>query len=723
MTSQEEYLIETASRFCRGYYGWAKIRAFLEKATPEQLEYVAENLQNSKVITKLLNLVKIYITKAFEKEIRPFRTSKKKFVRERFRSKSKNNILSDYPLPELTPVENFLTAADKKNIKAGSLAKDILGRLKNLEAQVMIVNFFIENNDALAGEISREAGYAPVEIENQVLYFVLSRQWDKLEAIDPNYTRLVTVFKGVPKHIESRMYAAFREGGRSDIANQLLFLDQYNSDKDTTVFGFREKIEQLKNLQQWDELWRLVFETSPDWSKIILSELVQTNWIPANQEHKVLYQRLCELAGKATPSISVNHLIEYLDCKILEPYNLTSNGNFILNTEQVNILDIYSAKDNSLLASFQAIEIIEEDIIYSLIEANNLRYDEANDYFELEIDRVDFSERENVIGISGKWKFFKESKHFFIIFRRTGTTEFTKSYIRLSHWCNNIIISPNGNYALLHTSGYAVANLEIYDLAAKKLINVLNYVGLKFGIDESTVILKTKKFIKFFTFPDLLPIKQFPIWDYTDDFKLSLDGKVLVAATPTPQAWDLENDVYLSDFQIRVSNERAYPYGTQIHTEYGNYVNPLIMSHNSEFLVIRTIKPSRRSEELFNLLVLITKSGQVLPIYKSSKHIRVFYFTNNSKSIIFQENNTTLKTYSILAHYLYNLPVKKSEYQDFLKLQKMIGNPKLTTKKRNWLKFIEACHALKWHYEIQVDNAPTLTPDEFDIEVETENQN
>lgn len=783
MTPQEEYWIETASRFCGGYYSLLGTQNFLVKATPEQLTYITENLSQPQAIKKLLILAQRYISIIFtngnERRRRrikkiPYSIKYRNFSRGvwdkrkplpgRRKLERTKIIFNSYPIRNLWPVEECISKADQKTVQAGSRAKEILSQLKKPEAHMVLVERFISDNDVLAGVISQEIQYIPTELTKQALYFALSHQWAKLEAVDSDYNLLLDIFINSTQAAKKQLETACRIGGRTDIISRLLLLEQRknNSSNNKPVFGFREKIEQLKILQQWDELWRLVFETSPDWSRVILTELAKTDWMPNKSGEKDLYIQLCKLENDSVTSNFINHIIEPVGQKKIESNEfsergrhpeISPNGKYLIDFGEYDRFNIFSIEDYSLITSLVDVHLIlSEEEIKSIAAKNGIASigaDQASQYFRLGYYQNSFSQNGQVAGIIGSWFFFDATGSFLATFNFKDEKNFTKTYINIKQdYCNSLVLSPNGRYAILYTQPdwkpeqyFEIGIIEIYDLVQKTLINIIDSPPLAFGADDATVILnKEDKGIKFLSFPELVLLKEFPTWQSVRYFYFYPVNNFMLVAYPNPQAWNLENNAYLSDFQINPVNNKIYPYNTEISFSV-NGENTAKLSDNGEFLVVHTTYRNYRNRNHKNkslyfskkgftdkritrsVLLVITKSGQALPIYKSFKDIQIFFFTNSSKSICFQENYTTLKTYSILAYYLYNLPVQKCEYQDFLKLQKMIENPKLTAKKRNWLKFIEACHALKWRYEIQVENAPTLAPDKFDIELETENQN
>jgi WD40 repeat protein len=230
-----------------------------------------------------------------------------------------------------------------KDEQVRAIALNVLQQLAaqgNAEAQEALCHLVIEHDHPTAREIAIAAGYAPRETGQRALFYFLSEQWEKYEALDFDHSLLRAVYETADEQTRRRIMEKARRAGRVEwvmVATGGRMLRRLG---EMTDAEWEAALAVLEGGKRWEEMWRLAQEAPPRWSARVLRGLGKRmrEWGNENKGgEREGYEELVGLAERLE--------VEELDSSWVERSQTMLEG----HTDQVMCLSF--SPDGRLLAS------------------------------------------------------------------------------------------------------------------------------------------------------------------------------------------------------------------------------------------------------------------------------------------------------------------------------------------------------------------------------------
>ena len=212
--------------------------------------------------------------------------------------KTSRNQIGQACTPELLPVLLGACQSHDETIKANALACALS---LNTAAQEALCARVIEKEEELARSIALRAGYVPQQPEARSLFLFLTEQWDEYQSFDFDQSILRSVYATAQPELRKRLAEKIRSSGR------LRFLDILTA---TTSPNVRQPtpdenetlIRLLLERKQFDRLWGMVLDFPSNLAHRAVEGLNQMGWAPELGDEQQLFQSILGL----NPSLANN---------------------------------------------------------------------------------------------------------------------------------------------------------------------------------------------------------------------------------------------------------------------------------------------------------------------------------------------------------------------------------------------------------------------------------
>lgn len=185
---------------------------------------------------------------------------------------------------------------DRDEMIAGQ-ARLALRQLKNPEAKDEVCRLVVERDDPAARAAALEAGYAPRDEHQRALFFFLTEQWERYEALDFDRRLLRAVYEAADAVQRQRVTEKLRAAGRADFLTVIAGGD-YRSRAAVMSPGEADFLAQmLAAHKEWAKLWMLAFDLPFSSSARIVRLLNQAGWRPEQSDEQEALAQLTELAA------------------------------------------------------------------------------------------------------------------------------------------------------------------------------------------------------------------------------------------------------------------------------------------------------------------------------------------------------------------------------------------------------------------------------------------
>jgi HEAT repeat protein len=193
--------------------------------------------------------------------------------------------------------------------------REIAGRarlaLRQLEekAKEALCRLLIEHYYPIAQEIALAAGYVPRDEYQRALFFFVTEQWERYEALDFDRRLLRTAYDTADAALRQRVMEKLRKAGRTDFLVVVAGGDYRSRAAEMTPREADFLVQMLAANGEWAKLWPLVFDLPLIWSMRAVKILAQNGWKPGAEDERATFEELASLApaemleaGKDVPS-------------------------------------------------------------------------------------------------------------------------------------------------------------------------------------------------------------------------------------------------------------------------------------------------------------------------------------------------------------------------------------------------------------------------------------
>ena len=196
-------------------------------------------------------------------------------------------------------VEPLLNVFNDKDSEITNRASECAISLTNSEAIDYICCLAIEQNHQIAHQIAMEAQYAPRQPSQKALFYFLTEQWDKYENLDYEHTLLQKVYELGDDKLRKQIANKARQAGNTAWIQIVAGGRKGQRLGEMTDAEWKTTLIILKSGKQWEEMWRLAQKSPAVWSRHLLQNLHQVEWLPSVKEERIVFKSLKQLADKS----------------------------------------------------------------------------------------------------------------------------------------------------------------------------------------------------------------------------------------------------------------------------------------------------------------------------------------------------------------------------------------------------------------------------------------
>ncbi len=176
-------------------------------------------------------------------------------------------------------------------------------RLQNPAAQAEFYRRALETDQSLVRELAPTVPYTPREPQQRALFFLLTEQWERYEALDFDRSLLRTAYQLGNEWLQRRIAELTRHTGRADFVEVLAGGRQRRRLAEMTDTEWSVVVTLLEQEQAWSEMWRLAQAAPAVWSVPLLRRLGETGWQPTHSpDEQKGFIELQQLAQKCDPA-------------------------------------------------------------------------------------------------------------------------------------------------------------------------------------------------------------------------------------------------------------------------------------------------------------------------------------------------------------------------------------------------------------------------------------
>jgi len=198
--------------------------------------------------------------------------------------------------PEI--VEPLLRACADADEHLAARARQALEQLQSAEAKDALCRAALEGDHPLARQVALACGYAPKDATQRALFFFLTEQWERYEALDFDHSLLGAVYESAEPRLRARLAEKARRAGRTEWISLLGASRQDRRLGDLTDEEWETSYTVLLESQRWSELWQLAQLAPPGWGVRFLQRLALTGWQPEGAGQREGFAALSQLAGQ-----------------------------------------------------------------------------------------------------------------------------------------------------------------------------------------------------------------------------------------------------------------------------------------------------------------------------------------------------------------------------------------------------------------------------------------
>lgn len=190
-------------------------------------------------------------------------------------------------------VPTLAVACQDRDAIIAERAQLALAALQKPEAQQELCRLIIKEELPAAQHIALAKNYLPTQSYERVLFYFVTEQWDKYEALDFDYRILRTAYTSAEPALRRRLADKVRKAGRTEFLTVIAGSSELRG---ATSNLSREEAELLVQLlsanNEWSKLWPLIYELPLHYSVQIVKKLTQANWQPSHEDERLLLAQL-----------------------------------------------------------------------------------------------------------------------------------------------------------------------------------------------------------------------------------------------------------------------------------------------------------------------------------------------------------------------------------------------------------------------------------------------
>ena len=195
-------------------------------------------------------------------------------------------------------VEPLLNAFKDRDTEIANRASECAIIFDKPEYQESLCRLVIEQDHPIARQVAIKAQYAPSEPSQKALFYFISEQWDKYETLDYEHSLLEKVYELGSEKLRKQIAEKVKQSGRAEWV-QIIAGGRKGQRLEKMIDAeWEATLYVLSNNKQWEEMWRLAQKAPAVWSWKLLGNLKQVSWLPLEEEERVAFEKLKQLADR-----------------------------------------------------------------------------------------------------------------------------------------------------------------------------------------------------------------------------------------------------------------------------------------------------------------------------------------------------------------------------------------------------------------------------------------
>lgn len=173
-----------------------------------------------------------------------------------------------------------------------------LANLKQADAREEVCRIAIEKGSEIARDAAITGKYAPRDEKQRALFFFLTEQWQRYEALDFDRRLLLEIYETASPTIRKQITDKMRIAGRTDFLTVIAGHHLRKKTGGMTPDETNLLIQMLESNREWLKLWELVFELPFAWSTRALGILVRSGWKQETDQDRAVFETLAGIASR-----------------------------------------------------------------------------------------------------------------------------------------------------------------------------------------------------------------------------------------------------------------------------------------------------------------------------------------------------------------------------------------------------------------------------------------
>ncbi len=196
--------------------------------------------------------------------------------------------------PEI--VEPLLAAAVDGDPAIHTGAVSALSSLAKPEAQEEVCRWVIEYDHPIARQAALQGDFAPRQAQRRALYYLLSEQWERYQALDFDTSLLRAVHQAADEALRDKLARLARQAGWSGYTHVIAGRHTQRFLSSLTSLEWDVILTILGRNQRFAEAWQLAQAAPPLWSARLLQSLHADGWLPEGEEAQAAFTQLSQAA-------------------------------------------------------------------------------------------------------------------------------------------------------------------------------------------------------------------------------------------------------------------------------------------------------------------------------------------------------------------------------------------------------------------------------------------
>ena len=194
-------------------------------------------------------------------------------------------------------VESLLVACSDADAMIAKRAESALRGLENPAARSELCRWVIQSDHPTARAIALDCGYTPLDAPSRALFFLLTEQWDRYQALDFDAGLLEAVYAAGSDALRSQIAALARQTGLASFARIMTGSRLRRISSGLSDFEWEAVQVILSRQGRFADMWRLAQNAPPVWSARLLNSLRSAGWQNPGSADQASYLSLVQAAS------------------------------------------------------------------------------------------------------------------------------------------------------------------------------------------------------------------------------------------------------------------------------------------------------------------------------------------------------------------------------------------------------------------------------------------